>query len=528
MTPRIDIVPLAAAAALFGATVVALVLLRPLLPIDETRYLAVAWEMWQGGSLAVPHLNGEVYSHKPPLLFWLINMVWTVFGVSDIAARLVAPTFGVASVILTGVLARRLWPEAPDRAGFAALILATGVVFVLFGSATMFDTMLTTATVAAMLSLVAMRQSPGWMPVLALGAALALGVFAKGPVILVHVLPVALLMPVWSDRATRPASLGWYGRVASACVVAAMLVALWLGPALILGGADYRADVLWRQSAGRMVASFSHDRPVWFYVAVIPLLIWPWGWSLPALRSLAPSRLHGDEASRFAALWFVTALVGFSLISGKQVHYLLPELPALALLLSGMAAAPATVWHRFGLVLPAVAVLALAGAVLAGTVAPAQVNGAVMSPLTALAVLGVVAGLMTLVFSGVFTGRSSRWAAAAAAPATLMALHLAVGPMVWAGYDPAPIAAMVAMGQDRGVATPDTGYAGQFTFAGRLNAPVTKLYSVQGLADWMTAHPGGTVLLRDAKTLPAGLTPVLVREFHGKTYTVAHVATGQP
>jgi 4-amino-4-deoxy-L-arabinose transferase-like glycosyltransferase len=32
--------------------------LRPLLPVDETRYLSVAWEMWLGGNWLVPHLNG--------------------------------------------------------------------------------------------------------------------------------------------------------------------------------------------------------------------------------------------------------------------------------------------------------------------------------------------------------------------------------------------------------------------------------------------------------------------------------------
>ena len=46
---------------------------RPLLPVDETRYLAVAWEMWRDGNFLVPHLNGETYSHKPPLLFWLMH-----------------------------------------------------------------------------------------------------------------------------------------------------------------------------------------------------------------------------------------------------------------------------------------------------------------------------------------------------------------------------------------------------------------------------------------------------------------------
>lgn len=45
------------------------VLLRPLAPIDETRYVAVAWEMWQSGDFLVPTKNFELYTHKPPLLF---------------------------------------------------------------------------------------------------------------------------------------------------------------------------------------------------------------------------------------------------------------------------------------------------------------------------------------------------------------------------------------------------------------------------------------------------------------------------
>ena len=32
--------------------------LRPLFPVDETRYIAVAWEMWEQREFLVPHLNG--------------------------------------------------------------------------------------------------------------------------------------------------------------------------------------------------------------------------------------------------------------------------------------------------------------------------------------------------------------------------------------------------------------------------------------------------------------------------------------
>lgn len=47
---------------------------RPLMPIDETRYASVAWEMWLRGDFLVPYLNGVPYSHKPPLLFWLFHL----------------------------------------------------------------------------------------------------------------------------------------------------------------------------------------------------------------------------------------------------------------------------------------------------------------------------------------------------------------------------------------------------------------------------------------------------------------------
>ncbi len=65
--------------AIFGAWVLLLMLAllsRHLLAVDETRYVSVAWEMWLRGDWLVPHLNGEPYDHKPPLLFWLIHLSW--------------------------------------------------------------------------------------------------------------------------------------------------------------------------------------------------------------------------------------------------------------------------------------------------------------------------------------------------------------------------------------------------------------------------------------------------------------------
>src|SRR6185312_2993924 len=95
---RSTALPLALAVAIWAILVAAGLYLRPPLPVDETRYLAVAWEMWNGGNYLVPHLNGIPYHHKPPLLFWLMTLGWAVFGVSETWARLVAPLFGLGTL----------------------------------------------------------------------------------------------------------------------------------------------------------------------------------------------------------------------------------------------------------------------------------------------------------------------------------------------------------------------------------------------------------------------------------------------
>jgi 4-amino-4-deoxy-L-arabinose transferase-like glycosyltransferase len=56
---------------------------RPIFPVDETRYVGVAWEMWQRGDFLVPYQNGVPYSHKPPLYFWLMHAGWALFGVNE-------------------------------------------------------------------------------------------------------------------------------------------------------------------------------------------------------------------------------------------------------------------------------------------------------------------------------------------------------------------------------------------------------------------------------------------------------------
>ncbi|WP_103173933.1 glycosyltransferase family 39 protein [Paracoccus sp. SY] len=497
---------------LFSLTALTLILLRPLMPVDETRYFAAAWEMRVGGSAWVPHLNGALYGHKPPLLFWLINLVWALGGIAEFPARLIGPAFAAASIALTGLLARRLWPDQPDRAGAAALILAVSPVWLLFGSTTMFDALLTCATLLAMLSLWSAAQGPRRGAWVALGAAVAFGVYAKGPVILLHVLPAAFTMPLWAGPA-RPSGPVLAKGLGLALLVALLLVGLWLVPALILGGEEYRTEILWRQSGGRMVASFAHQKPWWFFLALLPLIIWPFGWTRPGLAMLRPRRLLADPGTRLLALWAGGALTAFSLISGKQAHYLLPEMPALALMLAG--GLPTRKWRRrdFWLALPLLAALAAFSAAATGLI-PALRKLHDPLPLWSLA-LGTACLLIGIV--GFLRLRSAP-VALAALPLTLMiGLHLALSPLLFARYDMTALGRAVGPFDSAGIAVTDGTYHAQLNFAGRLRHPVARLASPEAVAAWRQAHPDGLLLDQNGLSIP-GMTPFAALPYRGGTY----------
>src|SRR5690242_577456 len=76
--------------ALWFALLLPLALLFPPIPIDETRYLTAAWEMFNSGQWLVPTVNGAWYSDKSPLLFWLIAGGWEIIGVHTWVARVEA------------------------------------------------------------------------------------------------------------------------------------------------------------------------------------------------------------------------------------------------------------------------------------------------------------------------------------------------------------------------------------------------------------------------------------------------------
>ena len=492
---------------------------RPAWPIDETRYLAVAWEMWEGGDLLVPHLNGIPYSDKPPLLFWLVAAGWRLFGVSEWWARLVPSLFALGSLLLTVRLARRFWPDREDVAHAAPLFLLATFFWSFFSTVFLFDMLLVFFALVAVSGAVAAARgdSRGWI---AVSLGIALGILSKGPAILIPVLPVVLTAPTWSAgvRAGR-----WYPRAIAAIFAGLALSLAWALPAARSGGQAYSDAILWSQTAGRLTRAFAHPRPVWWYVPFLPLLALPWVLWPPVWRRADGRAAARDKGLRLCAIWAGAVFISFSLVSGKQIYYLLSLLPPVALLGARLLPARETSPRRRELAFIATAFLLLA-AVLAG----AHWFAAPLGLPSWLALLPPEAGLVVAICAAAILFPLPRNRAAtlervaAASVLAVVATLWAAGRAATSTYDVSRIARYLSQLESEGHPLAHAGrYHGEYQFAGRLRRPLEVIEP--GDADgWLSRHPDGYVVVYSNRLVPRP-EDELRRSFRGGTVAVRHL-----
>lgn len=473
--------------------------LRPLWPVDETRYVSVAWEMWLRGDFLVPWVNGEPYSHKPPLLFWLMHLGWAVFGVNEAWPRLIGPLCALGSLPLLFRMERLLWKEAQASNRNSAWVLFGTLLFAGFVTLTMFDLLLMLCVMAAMIGVLELARGTRAAGLVWLGAGIGLGILAKGPVVLLHVLPAALVAPWWAPQIK--GRLGrWYLDLLLGVLIGAAIALAWALPAAAAGGEAYQRAIFWGQTAGRVAESFAHRAPLWYYLPLLPLIFFPWLVWPRFWKGLSPR----EHNSRFLLAWLVLTLIGFSLVSGKQAKYLVPMLPAFALLV-GMSLEKTKGAPRWWEMLPPVlgflslpAGLAWARAQPAALGLPEWTAGMPLWPIVAAA---LAAPLLMLFYKKENSIQVRALGFAMLAAFTLVGAGVVPAFAPYADTDPA--AQYLAAQQRLKVPLAHLGkYHAQYNFTGRLRAPIAILEPGE-LRSWVAARPAGQVITVERKRYEA-------------------------
>lgn len=321
--------------ALWGMVTAAGILYRNPWPMEETRFLAVAWEMWLSQNYLAPTLNNVAYTGSPPLLFWLTNLGWQFLGAVEWWPRLMMSLFSLGTLVLVYILARNLWPGKKEVARYAPLIMLSLFAWATYTPILFPDTALVFFITMAMTSLVLMANVGVLFGALLLTFALAAGSLTSGLVIFWVVLPAAYLAPAWVPQ-ENPVDAGkWYVTVSMAFLTAIGVFAAWFMP-MVEGWEMARiGSTLLSYSLPQLHDVFGGLTPMMGFLILIPILLLPWSiWPLTWIRLWRIRQDHTDKGIMFCLAWAFPVLITLILISIRQPHFLLIIFPPYALVLT--------------------------------------------------------------------------------------------------------------------------------------------------------------------------------------------------
>ena len=354
----------------------------PLMDSTESRYAEIARKMLETGDWLVPQFAyGVPFWGKPPLSMWLTAASMGVFGVNEFAARLPALLLMLGCGALVVLLARLR--AGRDAALWAVTLFATTLLVLLAAGAVMTDAALALGTTLAMAGFwLAVDGPPGLRRAagFAFFVGLAIGMLAKGPVALVLSFVPLGAWTLWTQSwRVAWSHLPWFAGTALASVL--VVPWYWAAERASPGFLDYfLIGEHWKRFVepgwkGDLYGA-AHAHPhgmIWLYwiAAALPWSPMAIGWLVRAAASRrdALRTLVADPWQSYLLLWAVTPMAFFTVSGNVLATYVLPGLPAFALLLAAQwrpAAADARALRptvRFaiavGLVIPVVAIGAM-------------------------------------------------------------------------------------------------------------------------------------------------------------------------
>jgi 4-amino-4-deoxy-L-arabinose transferase-like glycosyltransferase len=313
-----------------------------LLGADEPRYAQIAREMLTRHDWITPTLNGHPWLEKPVLYYWQAMLVFSVAGVTGQAARIPAAIDASALVAAIYFFLRRFRPGCELD---GAIVAASSAGMIGFARAAATDMPLASTFSIALLAWYAFYESDKAntrtrVYLAIFYAFLALGTLAKGPVAPAFAaITIIAFAGLRRDWAAIRRSL-WIPAIAIYCAIALP----WYIAVQIRNPQFFRFFIL-EHNLGRFSQDIYHHRqPFWFYVPIFLVAMMPWSLLLllalaervSAIWSAGIENLRNPKNSwpLFLLLWMLVPILFFSASQSKLPGYILPAIPAGALLVT--------------------------------------------------------------------------------------------------------------------------------------------------------------------------------------------------
>lgn len=292
---------------------------------DYIRYAEVAREMVRCGDWIIPRLNGQIFIHKPPLLFWLIALPSKLYGaVTPFLARFPSAIFAWIGVVVVYLWGRKIW--GGERYGLiSAGILISSYLYFWQGRIARTDMVFSIFVLLSLYFFYLCYQKERSYFLTGLSF-LFMGTagLTKGPVGIAFPFLIILLFLLKQRRLSlliqKEFLLGY--------LMLVFLFSLWIIPFLYRLRWDSVLKV-WQESK-----ILTRHAPFYLYGYRIWIDFAPWSIFLPFLI-LYYWKKKKNRDEEFLILWLITLFTLLTFFPYRASKYLLPAFPPLALLMGG-------------------------------------------------------------------------------------------------------------------------------------------------------------------------------------------------
>ena len=331
--------------------------------VDETEplFAEAARQMTVTGDWITPYFNGETRFDKPPLVYWLMAIGYHLIGVNEWAVRLPSALAAIALMSLgfytlryfgfaTPAAAkdyqskrsqRQLWLSAWGGSAMIALNPQTLV----WGRIGVSDMLLSGCMGMALFcffwgyaSKNEQRKQNKWY--LAFYILLALAVLAKGPVgiVLPGLIILSFLLYVGKFQEVLQEI-----NILTGGLVFLVITLPWYILVIFRNGESYINSFFGYHNVERFTAVVNgHSAPGYFYFLVVAIAFLPWSTFLPLAilrlrfwqRGFWCQQPRHSQLGLFAFFWFICIFLFFTVAVTKLPSYVLPLLPAAAVMVA--------------------------------------------------------------------------------------------------------------------------------------------------------------------------------------------------
>ena len=326
--------------------------------VDETEplFAEASRQMYITGDWITPYFNGATRFDKPPLVYWGMALCFHLFGVGEWGVRLPS---ALAAAGLTGfsfyTLQRFGDAGGVDTANKNRAFLLAAVVgsvamalnpqTIVWARTGVSDMLLSGCMGAALLCFFwGYAQHSRWYYGFYLFIALA--VLDKGPVGMV--IP-GLIVTVFAIYLGQVRSLLKEIKLLRGSLLALLIMVPWFIAIIAIHGQTYIDSFFGYHNYERFTDVVNgHAAPWYFYFAVVAVGFLPWSPGLPfAMVRLRPWSIgywrrqpRANQLGLFALIWFLAIFCFFTAAVTKLPSYVLPLLPAAAIMVGQLWAGP--------------------------------------------------------------------------------------------------------------------------------------------------------------------------------------------